>query len=503
MKRRSFLVALAGLAGVARSVPSAFAQSMTGMDMGGVNMKGMDGATTAQRLRKLPTGQPLPDLVKLANTSPTPGIFEAVIDAGPAQHEFVKGIKTDVLAYNGAVPGSLVEVSEGDKVKITFRNNVPEQASTIHWHGLETPSDQDGNPTSPVASGAEHVYEFTIPEGSAGSYWYHPHPHRNTAEQAYRGLAGPFIVKAKADPLPAQLGDTTLFISTISLNTDGTIAENTMSDTMNGRLGDHVLVNGAKQPVVTMAPGSSRRFRIYNATSGRFLNLSFEGHTMTLVGTDGGLLAAPVAGLKEILLAPAERVEVVVHFHGKIGAVSLVSKPYERGWMGAGKPAAETLRLMTVHLTGAAVNPIHLPSKLRDIADLGAPVATKKIVMSEAMGMSNDGMTANFLIDNKSFELNRVDLTSKRGEVELWEISNTSDMDHPFHIHGTQFQITERKVGNKITPSAYLSWKDTVNLTRGETVKIKVRQNLLGQRMYHCHILEHEDSGMMGTLNVV
>ena len=172
-----------------------------------------------------------------------------------------------------------------------------------------------------------------------------------------------------------------------------------MADTMNGREGDHILVNGAKQPVITVAEGSSRRFRIYNATSGRFLNLSFEGHEMTLVGTDGGLLAAPVTGLKQILLVPAERIEVVVNFTKTAGVVSLVAKPYERGWMGGGKPAAENLKLMTVQVKGPAVETVQLPAKLRDIADLGAPVATKKIVMSETMGGSD--MKMGFLIDKR------------------------------------------------------------------------------------------------------
>ena len=108
-----------------------------------------------------------------------------------------------------------------------------------------------------------------------------------------------------------------------------------------------------------------------------------------------------------------------------------------------------------------------------------------------------------FLIDGKSFDMARVDLTSNVGDVELWEIYNGSDMDHPLHIHGTQFQVVEReKLGNK-TAAPFLAWKDTVNITSKETVRIKLRYATPGLRMYHCHILEHEDNGMMGTLNVV
>ena len=506
MNRRQLLRSVAIIAATGPAIwpvlSSAANMQMQGMSMKGMKMGGgmMGGG---ERITELPVGQPLPELVKLVNTSKQVGMFEAVLEARPTQVEFTKGVKTEVLAYNGTVPGQMIEVTEGDKFKVTFRNKIAGQVSTIHWHGLEVPPDQDGNPTQPVASGQERVYEFEIPQGSAGSYWYHPHPHGQTAEQVYRGLAGPFIVKAKDDPLPRELGDTALFISSLSLNKDGTIADNTMADTMNGREGDHVLINGAKQPVLTIAPGSSRRFRLYNATNGRFLKLSFQGHTMTLVGTDGGLIAAPVAGLKELLLAPAERAEVVVNFQKNQGAVKLVSLTHERGWMGPGKPSGSTLSLMSINLAGPATASTPLPTKLRDIADLGKPTATKQFELSETMGMGNGMMNMGFLIDGKSFDMNRVDQRSKLGDVELWEIKNTSGMDHPFHIHGGQFQIVERELGGTKTPPAFIGWKDTVNTANKEIVRVKIRQAFAGLRMYHCHILEHEDAGMMGTLQVL
>ena len=506
MNRRQLLRSVATIAAFGPAVWPALSLSasmrMQGMDMKGMKMgSGMMGG--GERITELPVGQPLPELVKLINTSKQLGVFEAVLEAGPTQVEFAKGIKTEVLAYNGTVPGQMIEVMEGDKFKVTFRNKIVGQDSTIHWHGLEVPPDQDGNPAQPVASGQERVYEFEIPQGSAGSYWYHPHPHGNTAEQVYRGLAGVFLVRPKSDPLPQELGDTVLIISSISLNSDGSIADNTMTDIMNGREGDHVLVNGAKQPVLTLAPGTNRRFRLYNATNGRFLKLSFEGHTMTLVGTDGGLIAAPVAGLKELLLAPAERAEVVVNFQKTPGAFKLVSLTHERGWMGPGKPSESTLAVMSINLAGPATASTPLPTKLRDIVDLVGPTATKQLEFSETMGMGNGMMNMGFLIDGKSFDMNRVDQRSKLGDVELWEIKNTSGMDHPFHIHGGQFQIVERELGGTKTPPAFIGWKDTVNIADKEIVRVKMRQAFAGLRMYHCHILEHEDAGMMGTLQVL
>ena len=508
MNRRTLLLSTAAIAGAGGAVWFAgrtAMHSMPGMNVKDMVMHGMNMAESAaaagSRIRDLPTGKPLPELARLTNTSGENGVFEAVLEAGPASHEFAPGVVTPLLAYNNAVPGMMIEVIEGDKFKVTFRNRIPGQLSTIHWHGLEIPADQDGNPMHPVARGADRDYEFTIPTGSAGSYWYHPHG--LTGQQVYCGLAAPFIVRSKSDPLPPELGDTVLFISTISLNADGSIAENTLADAMNGREGDHVLVNGAKQPVISAAPGSSRRFRLYNATSARFLRLSFESHDMTLVGTDGGLIAAPARGLKELLLAPAERAEIVVDFHVAKGPVALLAMPYERGWMGGDKPASETLTLLTVFLSGPAQSLTQVPERLREIAALGAPMATKRIEFGENMGMANGAMTMDFLIDGKTFDMNRIDLTSRAGDVELWEIANTTDMDHPFHIHGGQFQIVEREIGGKITPNPVLAWKDTVNTSSKETVRIKMRQATAGLRMYHCHILEHEDAGMMGMLNVV
>ena len=232
-----------------------------------------------------------------------------------------------------------------------------------------------------------------------------------------------------------------------------------MVDLMNGREGDHLLVNGQQNPVLTVAPGSTCRFRLYNATNARYLRLAFEDHEMTLIGTDGGYVQTPVLGLREVLLSPAERADVIVTFRGRSGrTVALQTRPYERGWMGGGKPPSQTLSLLTVTLAGVPVRAVVLPTTLRKIEQLGTPGAIKRLEFGERMtmgdGMSmsgggmdhtnmghgNDGgMAMQFLISGKVFEMGRVDLTTRAGQVELWEVVNPTDMDHPFHLHGTQF----------------------------------------------------------------
>lgn len=503
MHRRGFLAA--GLATVLAS-PHALAQmkidGMSDMDsMPGMDHAGHDMGAMGQGAVALPEGQPLRELPLLANEAARSGLFKARLTAEPATARFVEGQDTPILAYNGMSPGPLIEAYEGDRVEIAFANRIAGEPSTVHWHGMPVPADQDGNPMDPVAAGADRVYAFELPEGSAGSYWYHPHPHGRTADQVYRGLAGAFVVKAKADPIPAAYGDTTLFFTDLRLAADGSMPDNTMTDMTNGRVGDHVLVNGQKNPRLAVAMGAKRRLRLYNATNARFLRLHFTNATMTVIGSDGGLLEAPVAA-DEILLSPAERVELVVAFD-RPGAASLTTLDYDRGWMGPGRPADAGLTLLTADVSdtpAGAVPP--LPVRLRSIAPLGRPTVSRRLVFTETMTMNAAGMEMGFLINGKAFEMERVDIVAKVGETELWEIVNQADMDHPFHLHGTQFQVIERERDGRIAKPPYLAWKDTVNVARGETVRLLTRQERPGARMYHCHILEHEQLGMMGVVDV-
>jgi bilirubin oxidase len=452
----------------------------------------------------LTAGQPLADLVRLANTSATPGVFAATLTAQRASKSMLPGASTEFWTYNGLVPGPLIDVFEGDTVRIRLENRLS-QETTVHWHGLPVPPEQDGNPMDPVAPGATRLYEFTLPVGSAGTYWYHPHPHEFTAEQVFRGMAGLLIVRSRTDPVPAAIEEKLLVISDLRLAADGSIPANTAMDWQNGREGNYVLVNGLHRPVLTINPGQSQRWRILNATNARYLRLSLTGHTMALIGTDGGLLRSQVPGLDEILLAPAERVEVIVTaaLSSQASAI-LQALPYNRGGMGMMGSASTTIPLLTLAYSSAATAAVALPSALNSIADLGAPTTTKRLVFSSGMGMGGmGGGMMSFLIDGKSFDPARIDLTSRVNEVEQWRIENRSSMDHPFHLHGTQFQVVSRTRNGVTATEPYLAWRDTVNVAAFETVVFNVVQHQLGKRMYHCHILEHESQGMMGVLDVV
>jgi bilirubin oxidase len=458
----------------------------------------------------LAEGQPLRPLPPLANDSGAAGTFEARLRAAPAQFEYLGGRATDALAYNGASPGPTLLATEGDRVRIRFENRIAGQPSTIHWHGLPVPADQDGNPMDPVASGADRLYEFTLPPGSAGSYWYHPHPHEFTAEQVARGLAGAFIVRPQSDPLPAGLDDHVLMFTDLRIDAAGAMMGWTAGDMIAGRIGDHVLVNGRRNPLLAVSPGSTLRLRLFNATNARFLRLAFDGLPLTLIGTDGGLLAAPVPGLAEVLLAPAERAEVVLQVPSAPGLqFALRLLPYDSGSMMGAMPAPTQSAVLTLRSEGAARAPVAIPPTLRPIAALPPPVAFKRVELGERMGMmggpgamAGGAMGRQFLIDGRLFDMNRVDWTSVAGEVEQWEFVNRSGMDHPMHIHGTQFQVIETERAGTRTAAPWLAWKDTVIVPRGALVRLRVRHELTGLRMVHCHILEHEAQGMMGVLRV-
>ncbi|HEY8907156.1 MAG TPA: multicopper oxidase family protein [Rhodoferax sp.] len=505
--RRTFMAALSA----APWMGSAWAQGMMpGMkamgDMTGMAdmMQGTQGAALAP-VSAIAAGAPLATLSKLANTSPKTGVFRATLRAEPMTVAIMQdGSKTEFWAYNDLLPGPLIEVMEGDTVEIEFINNLP-QPSTIHWHGLPVPSEQDGNPQDAVPAGGRRMYRFTLPLDCAGTYWYHPHPHELTAEQVYRGLAGLFIVRAKNDPLQT-IPERHLVCSDLRLSADGRIPANDMNDEMNGREGQFALINAQRQPVLTFDAGGRERWRIWNANSARYLRLTLPGATFTLVGTDGGLLEKPVTGQIELLMAAAQRIEVIVDAPTGGGVVGLVTAPVERGKMGE-VPPEQSITLLAVDFSAvkperlAALPP--LPSALRRIQPLGAAKAKKRVVFSELMSMAGGVHSMKFLLNGTTFDMQRVDFTSRINEVELWEIVNEADMDHPFHIHGTQFQVIERELDGQVTPEPFLAWRDIVNTRSGETVRVKLVQRHKGLRMFHCHILEHENAGMMGQVNVV
>lgn len=432
----------------------------------------------------------------LKNISTVPGTIEVNLAAAPARLGLLPGHVTDAYAYNGTVPGPTLEVHEGDHVIIHFRNELPE-ATTIHWHGLHIPADMDGSPLRPIGAGKQYDYKFTIPRGTAGTYWYHPHPDVRTGYQIAKGLYGAIIVRDANDPLPASLPEKLLILSDNRFLPDGSpdIADphspQGQIDRENGREGNVLLVNGQVMPVIGIRSGEVQRWRVINVSAARIYRLAIPGQTLLHVGDDGGLFERP-RELNEILLANSERVELLVRGSGPPGSqTTLQTLPYDR-YDPHTRPANWEVShdLLSLRYSDAPpVPPPALPSVMRIVTalDTSRVTARRVIVLSQE------------LINGKTMDMNRVDVRSRLGATEIWEIDNVVTMDHPFHLHGFQFQILDRDG----VPEPYRSWKDVVNVRKHQTVRVVVRfDDFPGKWMFHCHILDHEDHGMMGILEV-
>lgn len=430
------------------------------------------------------------------NLSTARGTVVVSLTATHARLSLVPGTTTEAYSYNGRVPGPTLEVREGDRVTVRFRNDLPD-ATTVHWHGLHLPFESDGSPFHPVAPGEEYEYSFTVRPGSAGTYWYHPHPNHETGIQVARGLYGAVIVRAADDPLPAAVTEKVLILADNRFLADGSLdipdrhSPQGRADFENGREGEVLLVNGEVMPTLSIRSGEVQRWRVINASAGRYYRLALPGHTLLHIGNDGGLFERPIE-VREILLATAERVELLVQGTGRPGSEAVLQAlPYDR-YVPQTRPTdwERTRDLLKLrYTTDAPIPPVALPQTLRPIPVIDAASATGTRVMVLTQGMIN-GML---------MDMNRVDVSAPLGATEIWQVENLVGLDHPFHLHGFQFQVLDRDG----VPEPYRSWKDVVNVPKHQTVRFIVRyENYPGKWMFHCHILDHEDHGMMGILEI-
>lgn len=432
----------------------------------------------------------------LVNLSSEPRTVEVTLTAAPARLALVPGAETDVYAYNDRVPGPTLEAREGDRVIVHFRNELPEPTS-VHWHGIHLPFTADGSPFHPVEPGGQHDYVFTLDPGTAGTYWYHPHPNHSAGRQVAKGLFGALIVRAADDPLPASVTEKLLILADNRFLPDGSIdlpdpaSPEGHVEFENGREGDVLFVNGQVMPTLTIRSGEVQRWRVINASAARIYRLALPGHTFLHVGSDGGLFERPVE-VDEILLANSERVELLVRGTGSPGSRStLQTLPYDR-YVPQTRPSDwnQTHDLLTLQYTeDPPVAPVELPRTLRPVPPLdpAQASATRLVVLTQGF------------INGRAMDMDRVDVRAALGATEIWQIENLVGMDHPFHLHGFRFQVLDRNG----VPEPFRRWKDTVNVPKHETARIIVRyDDYPGFWMFHCHILSHEDHGMMGILEV-
>jgi FtsP/CotA-like multicopper oxidase with cupredoxin domain len=393
--------------------------------------------------------------------------------------------------FNQTVPGPVIKAKEGDTLIIQVKNELPEP-TIIHWHGIRLPASMDGTGEvqKPIQPGESFTYKFEVPD--AGTFWYHSH--QNETEQMERGLYGALVVEEKEPRLLAD-ADRVLVLDDMKLAKDHSFKKGNFierwKERHDGREGDTLLVNGKENYSIELHEGQRERWRIINASSARYIRFSLSGKPFTLVGTDGGFIETPREE-KEILLTPGERIDIIVGPFNEGELFYIESLPYDRMTFLKAKHNA----FATVVVKNPKPSAAYIPARIREIKKLAPQNAdvTRQIKFSVGASWKHG---IDFLVNG---DMHTADAPVHVGELQVWEVSNTSLMDHPFHLHGFFFQVIEE---NGKEP-AYNAWKDTYNLKPKSKIKIAwIPDNRPGRWMYHCHILEHHEAGMMAHFEVV
>jgi FtsP/CotA-like multicopper oxidase with cupredoxin domain len=392
--------------------------------------------------------------------------------------------------FNESLLGPELRARKGDTLVIKVKNNLKE-ATIIHWHGIRLPASMDGTDSvqKPIQPGEEFEYRFVVPD--AGTFWYHSH--FNETKQVERGMYGALIVEDDTDPVFDA--DKTLMIDDMKLTAanrfkKGNFIQRWM-ERHDGRQGNTILLNGKENPVINIYAGQTERWRFINSSSARYIRLYFEGRKFQIIGTDGGLLEQPQE-VTEVLMIPGERMDIVAGPFAEGESFTIESLAYNRTTFAKTKK----IQIANVNVLSAKKSVARIPDKLREIEPLAQPGAAVNRKIKFSVGPSwRHGI--DFLVNG---DTHNSDKPVNVGELQVWEISNTSLMDHPFHLHGFFFQVIEE---NGKAP-AYRSWKDSYNLKPKSKIKIAwMPDNRPGEWMYHCHILEHHEAGMMGHFEVI
>lgn len=424
--------------------------------------------------------------------NPDPNILEINLEAVITPMEIVPGKTTPVWTYNGLLPGPQLKLNVGDRLIVHFTNKL-EDETTIHWHGLRVPNAMDGAPgftQDPIPPGGTFTYDFIVPD--AGTFWYHPHS--DSAAQVGYGLYGALVVNDPADP--AVFGDElVLMLSDMSINDDGSFQAPTSGGSFGdlfGREGNVLLVNGKVMPTLQMRQGKQQRWRVINATRARYFSLRYNRAPMIRLGGDNGLMARSES-IDQLVLTPGERADYVFTPPDAPGTEDVFKwYPVDRGYGTTYLRVSEPImNMVTVDLP--AVTPETIPTELRTIEPIDITGAAEQEINMTIDLSGNDVVVMGF---NDLPHEHAVPIVAHVGETQVWHVKNGTDFSHPFHVHGFFFQVLDE---NRVP-----EWKDTVDVPHHTELKLAVRfDDRPGMWMYHCHILDHAEVGMMGHLQVL
>ncbi len=507
LTRREFLKHLSlGAAGATLGLAASpsKAQMMGGGGGGMWDGGGMGGGGSS--IIDPPVGAAFADPIEIRNFSTVPGIVEVDLEAKPAWVN-VNGTMANLLTYNGSYPAPTIRAKKGDILKVHLKNSLPMMGTNIlghdrsitnlHTHGLHvSPSGNADNMMVMLMSGEtfDHEYDLSMHEPGTLNF-YHPHIHGSVAEQYWGGMAGALVVEDDTTVLSAY--ETHLMvIKDITLAGGAPEPYTSLMDYMHGKEGNTVMVNGQVNPLLTVKPGQVQRWRIVNACNARFLKLGLEGHTLQIIGTEGGLLNKPYP-VSSILLSPGERIDVLVKANQKSASYRLLALPYSR----MGNMGSQQVTLLTLSYKGSRTSDA-VPSVINPEAVRINPMIAKTERIELSMGQGKG------YINGISFTMeNYYAIHSHLGTYEIWEVVNQSGMDHPFHQHVNGCQVLSI-TGGDASYASFLTnspaWKDVVLIPKWGTVRMLVPvMDYPGMSMFHCHIVEHEDIGMMGIWHIM
>jgi FtsP/CotA-like multicopper oxidase with cupredoxin domain len=432
---------------------------------------------------QLVSGQPLaqPPVVRAKN-----GVLRLRLEAAKGQARIAGRILGDFTTYNGLYPAPTLWVEPGDRIELEIVNHL-EHETNVHTHGLHVdPAGIADNVLRLMQPGSTSRTVIDVPKDhEQGTYWYHPHHHGHVDDQVYGGLAGALLIGDPLRPFPALKGirRQLMLLQGVQLSPDRArlVPEGQDVNT------ETLLVNGQLRPIVQMRPGEVQLWRLANISNDHFYRLRLSGHRLHVLAQDGNTLGR-LSTTDTLVLAPGQRADVLVRA-GIQGRFVLEQLPFDQGFAKFGR---ETL--LTLEVSGKSVGRKRaLPQNLQPLDLLeGKPDAKRTLTFTEVDG--NPG----FLINGEAFDHNRINELVKLGRLQEWTLVNESGEDHPFHLHTNDFLVT--KVNGK--PAPIRGYRDTALIPRnGGSLTIRfAATDFLGKVVYHCHILFHEDHGMMGLI---
>lgn len=441
--------------------------------------------------------------------------YDLTLQEGTTQ--FYGTTQTETMGANGSLLGPTLILEKGDAISISVDNQL-QDTTTIHWHGLHVAPEDDGGPHSIIPPNAIWNPQFTVMD-KAGLYWYHPHLHMHTNEHVSKGIAGMIIVKDASEAaltLPRTYGvdDFPLVIQTKGFDATGQIEWMSHLDTT-------LMVNGTRDPYLD-APAQIVRFRVLNGSSQRVYKLGFSNNqSFSIIGTDGGLLEAPVS-LTRYQVAPGQRADILVDLSALQGqSVQLMN--YGTEIANAVYGAAQPGMMAQLTLPGYDSNPLNGSDYVVLDLNVGAPTAgavttvPSALVAQTLIPESSANITRNltftsqqnivgpFMINSTMFDMGVINYTVPIGNTEIWSFTNQTPIAHPFHIHDVQFYILD--INGTPPPPELAGLNDVILIPAGMgTARFIAKFNDFANDtipyMYHCHMLQHEDSGMMGQFIV-